>query len=471
VTTGNPSFRDPDGQLLLTRTRAIRLVRDRAVPPLERFLASPLYASLVERGDVLPAAKLGVDPADFAGSMAPSSYESTFAAAYEQPRLPFISYASEWPAPMLHSAAELTLRVLRASLEQGWGLKDATPSNIGFRGSSPVFLDILSFEERDPGDPIWLPYGQFVRTFLLPLMLLSDRKWSSGIRPEMDIDGVDPEQLSHAMSFAEKLTYPARSLVTIPAMLSRGSRGMEAVQRRMEPERAHFVLRRMIRSLENALGKSGRGAESSRWTTYVDDVHDRVYHEAKRQVVAAVIESNRPSRLLDIGCNTGSLSLIAAERGCSVVAIDSDAPAAAEVYRRARAGNLDILPLVVDIANPTPGRGWRNGEQAPFLERATGGFDMVLAAAVMHHLMLRKGIPVAAIVELLADLSTNIVMLEFIPASDPMFLRMAAGREAITATHTRERFIAACERRFEVIEQHPVGGSGREMFVLKIRAT
>src|SRR5205085_7617271 len=113
----------------------------------------------------------------------------------EHERIEFASYPYEWTAEMLHAAAALTLELAQALMDDGLGLKDATPYNILFRGPEPVFIDVLSFERREEGDATWLPYAQFVRTFVLPL--LANRKLGLGLDQILTTrrDGLEPEEV------------------------------------------------------------------------------------------------------------------------------------------------------------------------------------------------------------------------------------------------------------------------------------
>lgn len=128
----------------------------------------------------------------------PSDYRLT-----EHTRVAFPSFPAEWPAEMLAAAAHLTLDLARAALAHGWRLKDATPYNILFRGCSPIFIDVLSFERREAQDALWPAYAQFVRTFLLPLLACRaghfplDQLWLASR------DGLEPEQLYRSLSLAD----------------------------------------------------------------------------------------------------------------------------------------------------------------------------------------------------------------------------------------------------------------------------
>ena len=102
----------------------------------------------------------------------------------KHPRVFFPSYPWEWTPGQWVAAGELTLELCSQLLHEGWILKDATPLNILFEGSRPVFVDLLSIERRDPGSPLWLAYGQFARTFLLPLAALQAPRLALGSYPE-----------------------------------------------------------------------------------------------------------------------------------------------------------------------------------------------------------------------------------------------------------------------------------------------
>ena len=172
------------------------------------------------------------------------------------------------------------------------------------------------------------------------------------------------------------------------------------------------------------------------------------------------------SRVLDIGCNTGHFSMLAAKSGASVVAIDSDPAVVGEVWCRARAEGLDILPLVVSLARPSPAIGWRNGEYPSFLDRARGSFDAVLLLAVLHHVLVTDGIPLPAIMDLAAELTTGICVTEFVGPGDPMFRLLLRGRESLYEELGTPVFEAACRRRFEVIGSRRLGNGERWLYLL-----
>src|SRR5438270_3054256 len=159
------SFRDPDGRLFAADGRILRAVRRSAVPGLQSFLASPVAQHWMEAGNLVrtsPAIHAPAAVAEYAGT--------GDCDIFEHEKIEFPAYPYEWAPAMLHAAGMLTLDLADALLEDGLGLKDGTPYNVLFRAAQPVFVDVLSVERREPRDPVWRPYGQFVRTFLLPLL-------------------------------------------------------------------------------------------------------------------------------------------------------------------------------------------------------------------------------------------------------------------------------------------------------------
>jgi SAM-dependent methyltransferase len=177
----------------------------------------------------------------------------------------------------------------------------------------------------------------------------------------------------------------------------------------------------------------------------------------------------QPKTVLDIGCNTGELALIAAAKGAEVVGIDNDPQVVERLFRRLATDKKKILPLVVDMAAPTPGRGWLNEESPSFLDRASGSFDLVLAMAVIHHLIATNGIPLAGVLKLFAQLTRDGVALEFVPPSDPLFRRLARGRDHLYTGLTRSSFERACEQHFDIVKSEPLPSGERIAYVLRKR--
>jgi ribosomal protein L11 methylase PrmA len=132
--------------------------------------------------------------------------------------------------------------------------------------------------------------------------------------------------------------------------------------------------------------------------------------------------------VLDLGANTGSFSIVCNVAGSKVVSVDSD-PACVEVLYTEFKG-LDVLPLVVDLASPSPAIGWDNLERGSFKDRVH--VDTVLALALIHHLAIGNNLPLSWIAKFLFELGSNLVV-EFVPKSDPKVQLMLSTRRVTSS--------------------------------------
>ncbi len=460
------SFRDPAGTVVRVADRILRAVEPGSVVELEVFLATQAGRGAMQDGKLVTSMRV---PPENAAEL---NLESR-ATIYEHERIPFPSYAHEWPSEMLAAAGTLTLELFRNALREGFGLKDATPYNVLFRGSQPVFVDVLSFERREPRDSTWRAYAQFVRTFLLPLA--AHRYF--GLSPA-DIfaskrDGLEPGEFYQWAGFWRRLTPPLLSLVTIPKWVS-GKASVETYHPKpaASPEQAHFILDHLLRTCEKQLKSvASRPNRDSVWTGYLD--HKSLYSaaqlELKERFVCEALDMAGPRTVLDVGANEGRFSLLAAERGAATVAIDSDPAVVGTIWRRAQTQNLDVLPLVVDLTRPTPSIGWRNQECDSFLQRAHGHFDMVMMLAVLHHMLVTERVPLEEILSLAAELTQDYLLIEFVTPEDPMFQRIVRGREALYSDLTFERFETAAAARFELVKSRRIEGLHRCLYLFRRR--
>jgi ribosomal protein L11 methylase PrmA len=473
------SFRDPSGRVVLYRDRVLRIVNPAGLSDLTAFLSSSAGAKLVQDGLVIGTSQLSDEETRVVfsdPSFAGLTSHGEAATVFEHDRVAFPSYPYEWPAEMLFSAGQLTLDLAQRLLAGGFGLKDGTPYNVLFRGSRPVFVDVLSFERRDPGDSLWLPYAQFVRTFLLPLLAAKH----FGLPPAHTLltrrDGLEPEEVYRWLSPGQKLSPAFLSLVSMPCWLAskyeQKSETIHKTDRSMDPEKARFILEHLLKGTARKLSKvSPREGGKSVWTEYMgsNNNYSTGHFAAKETFVRDAVDEFRPKRVLDVGCNTGHFSEIAAGAGAEVVALDYDPIVLGEVWRRAEAARLNILPLNVNLCRPTPGTGWRNEECPAFLDRARGAFDCVLMLAVIHHMLVTERVPLPEIIDMAAEITRDLVIVEFVGPEDSMFRRIARGRDHLHADLNIEVFEQACGRRFEIVRQQHLPETHRWLYLLRRR--
>jgi hypothetical protein len=390
----------------------------------------------------------------------------------EHSRIAFVSFPHEWPPEMLYEAGQLTLELAEKLLDDGLGLKDATPYNVLFRGPNPVFVDVLSIEIRDPKDTRWLPYGQFLRTFILPLLVNKYFDVPLQLSFWGHRDGIELEEVYRLSGPVRRLLPPFLTLVSLPTWLGASRKEDSAVyQPRLvaNPEKARFVFRGILQHLRRNFIKLSPGpSPHSRWIDYESTRSYRANEvTAKERFVEQALLEIRPLRVLDVGCNTGTFSVMAANHSAQVVAIDADPGVVARVWRLALDKKLDILPLVVDLVWPSPALGWQNRESSSFLDRARGGFDTVLMLAIVHHLMVAGGVPLSEILALASELSTQHVILEFVGPEDPMFQRLCRGREALYRDLSAQAFEQSLSRHFRVVRSTEIVERRRWLYLLR----
>jgi SAM-dependent methyltransferase len=449
----SPTFRDPAGSLRLEGDHAIRTLHTASQEAALVFVTSSFAKRLEARGDMV-------------SSTVETQGEET---RLLHPRLAIPTYPWEWTPSQWHAAADLTLALGEEAVDEGWVLKDATPLNILFNGPKPVLVDVLSFDPRDPQSSIWLAYGQYVRTFLLPLLVHKLLHWPL----ELTLfrrDGYEPAEIVDALSLRQKFSPSVLWSVTLPAWIDRrkSSGVSQPTERKFEAGAAAHILKRTMASLRKRTHASLPQSVASEWSDYTAVLTHYTAEQSADKLawVRAVIAETKPSRVLDIGANTGEFSSLAAESGAEVVALERDAAAADRLYKRSVAKKLPILTIHADLARPTPAVGWQNEEQSSLLQRLTGKFDLVLMLAVIHHLILMEQIPISAIMDLAHRLTRRYLILEWVPVTDPMFQSLMRGRDALYGALQEADFLHACTGRFSVLRRH-VLGNGRILFFLE----
>ena len=465
MTSGSPTatFRDPAGSLSLEGDFAVRTIHPAARDQVMEFVTSQFCSRLQDRGDMV-AITIRNTPAGL---------------QLLHPKVPVPTYPWEWTPSQWLAAAQLTLSLCAEALAEGWVLKDATPLNILFVGSRPVLVDVLSFEPWDPAPQdhpshIWLAYGQYIRTFLLPLLMNRMLSWPL----EMSMfkrDGYEPVDLYKALSWSQRFSRAAFWPVTLPARLDKKSStakkggaasGPKPTPRHKSPELALHLLKRTLADLRKRTRRAMPEHTGSEWDNYTTTLTHYTAQESaqKMEWVRNVLEDLRPARVLDIGANTGVFSALAAENGAQVVALERDAAAAESLFRMSRKSRLSIQTIHADLARPTPAAGWENRETSTLLHRLEAQSEMVLMLAVIHHLILMEQIPIAAILDLAYRLTWRYLVVEWVPVSDPMFQSLMRGRDSLYGALTEEDLLSSCQNRFHTLRRQPLE-NGRILFL------
>jgi len=453
------SFRDPDGHVVLALNGPI--VRNLAPSGLQRSReigALSTVRRFQHQGQWVAAESHEGSPPHLV-----------------HPRVFFPSYPYEWSATMLHRAAVLTLEANRALLEEGWELKDATPTNVLFEGIKAVFVDFLSPVKREPSQLGWRAYGQFTRTFLIPLLLQRRRQIPLRWMFLAHRDGIPPAMALPMLGLAARFHPVAFGLITLPAWMD-GRASSSAYRKAAAPSEdiAATVASRILKGLGRRLERlRPLPPKSSSWFDYQDQgtSYTREGLAAKEAFIASSLAACRPATVLDLGCNTGKFSKMAARSGSRVVALDSDPECVDRLFLEAEAEGLDIQPLVADLGRPSPRLGWDYSEEFSLLDRLESRFDMTFALALVHHLLIRERVPMVSIAAFLAKTTTKSAVIEWVPPHDPQFQFLAGPNHSLYSMITLDRFLAALEPWFEVDSTLKIPDSGRVLLRVTRRPT
>jgi len=392
-----------------------------------------------------------------------------WAAFLKHQAIPFISYPYEWCFGMLKDAALLQLDLLLAALDENLTLKDASAFNFQWVGSRPVFIDIPSFERLKPGEP-WAGYRQFCQLFLYPLLLQAykDIPFQPWLRGR--IDGIEPEQCRNLMSAGDLL----RPGVLVDVYLhAKAHSGYADTRRDIKSEiRSAGFNKDLIVANVNRLKKIVGGLrwkrDKTEWSDYssIHSYTDRDY-EKKAEFVRKVAQSHPWHLVWDLGCNVGSFSKIAAENADSVVAIDLDPLSIERLYQELKAKNdTKILPLIGNVADPSPDLGWRGLERRSLFKR--GNPDLMLCLALIHHVVISANVPLKEFIDWLADLGGDLVI-EFVTRQDPMVQTLLRNKVDNYADYDQEFFEQCLRQAFDVAHQEMLESGTRVLYYARTR--
>jgi hypothetical protein len=437
------SFRDPESRVFYSGDEVYRALSPDGLSDFEALRATGL---LEEDGRIVRT-----ELVDGAGAPAMSGllvHEPAGVLRHE--RIPFVSYPYEWTFSMLKDAALLQLDLLLAALDHDLVLKDSTPYNVQFKGARPVFVDLGSFERLREGEP-WVGYRQFCMLYLYPLLLqaVKDVPFHPWLRGS--IDGITPTQMRSLLSFRDRFRKGLFTNVFLHARLEaryadRPDQVKQEVKRVFKKELFVANVRKMRKLVDRLSWNPPEGV----WTAY-GERNSYTDEDARRKddFVREVATSRAWNLVWDIGANNGRYSRIAAEGARTVVAVDADQGPVELLYRDLRSeGNEAILPLTMNLADPSPGLGWRGLERKAMPDR--GRPDLVLALALVHHVAISANVPVREFLSWLASLGSALVI-EFPTREDPMVKKLLAPkREGLHPDYELEFFERALGEMFDV---------------------
>jgi len=449
------SFRDPNGFIFKQDGKLYRQVNQSYAAEYSLLMESGLYAKLTKAGLLIPHEETDVEPVE------PAQAFKVIQPEY----IPFISYPYEWSFGLLKEAALKTLSIQKRALKAGMTLKDASAYNIQFVHGKAALIDTLSFDIYNEGEP-WVAYRQFCQHFLAPLALMThtDIRLSQLLR--VYIDGIPLDLASRLLPFGSRLNFGLMTHLHLHARLQTQSANPAEGSKGNSGKMSKQAMQGLIENLETTVKRLQWKPAGTEWGDYynITNYSDKAFQH-KQDLVSDWVSKVKPKLVWDLGANDGTFSRLASDKGISTISFDIDPAAVEQNYRKAKEKKeQNIVPLILDLTNPSPAIGWHNRERDSLIERAPA--DMVLTLAVIHHLAISNNVPLPQIADFFADAGKWLVI-EFVPKSDSQVQKLLSSRKDIFPNYTRESFEEAFAGRFSIHAKAAVKESERFLYLME----
>lgn len=451
----NSSFRDPDGYMFEQNGEIYRAVSHSYKIPYDHLLSSGLGKKLIDQKLMVPFEEI-----DQATLGLLNLYK-----VIKPERIPFISYPYEWSFNMLKDAALLTLIIQKFALEHGMSLKDSSAFNIQFHNGKPIFIDTLSFEMLPENKP-WFAYRQFCQHFLAPLALMTHIDPSLNRLFIIHIDGI-PLQLA-----AKMLPFKCRFNLGLYLHIILHARSQKKYDKLTEnvnfSERKFSLsaLKSLLEGLRITVENLRWNPIGTEWADYTDEgVHPNEYTKFKTKTISEFLEISRPKIIWDLGANNGIFSRIAAHMGSCVISMDVDPACVEKNYTLVQNNNdTKLLPLLMDVLNPSPSIGWDSTERISLLNRQRP--DLIMALAIIHHLAISANIPIELIADFFAQ-STDNLIIEFIAKEDEKVQILLANRRDIFPDYSLTSFERIFSEHYKIQKISHCPGNTRVLYLMQ----
>ncbi len=450
------SFRDPSGFIFKRNGKLYRQVNNFYKKDYDLLAESGLLGELMEEG-LLVKHKDVTGKVEFA---AKDGYK-----VIEPEIIDFISYPYEWSFSQYKDAALMTLEIQRRALSSGMILKDASAYNVQFQNGMPIFLDTLSFEKYDEGEP-WVAYKQFCQHFLAPIALMAYADIDLSKLTKVYIDGIPlpltakllPRRTKRRIGVLTHIHWHAKN------QLKHAEDGKKKSPKRRKMSKN--ALNGLVTNLASTVKSMKWNPAGTEWGDYYSftNYSDKSF-TAKKKIISGYVEKAKPKTVWDVGANNGLFSRIASDKGIPTIAFDIDPIAVEENYREVkRKKENGLLPLVMDLTNPSPSLGWASEERDWFIGRGPAG--MVFSLALIHHLAISNNLPLEKLANFFATIGEYLV-LEFVPKGDSQVNILLATRKDIFPNYNEEGFEKAFQLYFKIVSKDKVPGSKRTLYLLK----
>jgi hypothetical protein len=451
------SFKDPDGYVIVKNATYYRVLTSKYAAQYRQLMDSGLYQQLVDKKMLIPHQEVDLHVADSFKVIQPE-------------QLSFISYAYEWSFNQLKDAALLTLDIQLAALDKGMTLKDASAFNVQYHQGTPVFIDTSSFELLDEKKP-WVAYGQFCRHFLAPLALMSYTDLRLNALFNANLDGIPLDLCAKLLPFKSKFNL---GIYTHLHLHAKAVKNYEAKNQKVTSNNGRTLnlkaLQNIIKHLRLTVDGLKNLGQKTEWDDYYasnNNYTDKAFTNKQSWINAELEKRSSDLKLgWDVGANDGTFSRILAKHAQQVVAMDIDTNAVdANYLRLKKEGETNILPLVIDLANPSAAYGWNTQERESIFERNKP--DIIMALALIHHISIGLNVPLANAASFFAQRTNKYLLIEFVAPEDSQVKKLLLNRVGQFDSYHMSTFKQAFLTYFDIEAESSINESYRTLFLLK----
>jgi hypothetical protein len=341
-------------------------------------------------------------------------------------------------------------------------LKDATPYNIQFHKGRPVFIDTLSFDTYDPKQP-WIAYRQFCQCFLFPLYMEHYLKTDIQKILSTYIDGIPVDFVAKLLPLKSRLSLGVWLHVYLQHTAAATSKGANKQTAAFSKKKLLDVISHLTNIIKNFPANK---TYKTTWSNYYEDtILSKEYLQEKEKIVREFCRQSNARTVLDLGANDGYFSKLFAAHNMQVIATDADNRCISRLYQEVKQNRIEnILPLILDIANPSPAIGFHNRERAAFHDRIKT--DLVAALALVHHLVIGKNISLPVLADYFNDIAPELII-EFVPKEDEKVKQMLSSRPDTFIDYDQVHFERYFSVWFDIVEQLPVPGTHRVLYKMQ----
>jgi len=467
------SFRDPANRVYEVapessgeKARILRGLSEDALTIYQQLSGEAFFQKALAAGHVVQTELLEADDENASLVMIDG-----WAGVLEHEAVPFVTYPYEWSFSMLKDAALLQLHLIEKSLENGWTLKDATTYNIQWIGPRPVFIDVPSFQPWKEGEP-WVGYRQFCSMFLTPLLLRAHLDIDHLPILRSYIDGIPPTEAAKYFTGSKRFKKGVLSHIIFPAKvensIARRERDDAPARQRITRKQSKAMVLGLVQSLSRLVRKLSIEIKHTDWSQYYKThSYEEADFSAKKAFVTKHASTTKQEHIWDIGCNTGTFSKVSSKYCSQVISVDGDHNAVEQLYlaEKMNAGS-NILPLVMNLSNISPGQGWGGSERQAFDQRRKP--DLVFCLALIHHVRMSANIPNAFFLKWLHSLQAGVI-LEFVNREDEMVMKLLTNKKEQYEDYSLDQFIKEAEQLFTIKDRESLKDGKREIFYLTPR--